>query len=82
VLSRQTVTEIAGETVPQGRELAVGVAIHPEDSGCERRHDVVGDDLRNGMRVLVDIECNANWLLRSAIRPQATKIVTDGAIVE
>ena len=79
---RDPVTEVAGERLAQGGELAIRVPVHGQHGAGERLDDVAGDRLRDRMGVLVDVQRVAHVLLRGAVRRQAAEVVTDRQIGE
>jgi hypothetical protein len=76
------VPEVAREALAQNRELAVWIPVDGAYREGEGRLDVGRDILGNRVRVLVDVELDANVLLRCAIRRLAAEIVPDGKVSE
>ncbi|OEI67229.1 hypothetical protein Cus16_3130 [Curtobacterium sp. ER1/6] len=82
LVRREAAVQVRGQRPTQLGELAVRVPVDGGQGLPDRGHDVLGDVLGHGMRVLVDVELHAHVLLRSAVGALPTEVVADREVFE
>ena len=60
--------EVPCERLAKLHEIAIRVSIHSANCASEFGHDLGDHRLRNGMRVLVDVETHSNTVLGRTVR--------------